>query len=114
MIKDYQPHLEKVKNSVSSIGFSLVKDDAYEATFLNSDGWVIGLEGERYARPAFDLSVSINNSKFSVWLLMEVFNVTDKPSLTEQLRFISEKYKEIFVFPPPYLKQYDKANEVDI
>lgn len=114
MIKDYQPLLEKVKNSVLPIGFSLIKDDAYEATFSNSDGWMISFEGERYARPAFDLSVSINNSKFSVWLLMEVFNITDKPSLTKQLKFISEKHKEIFVFPPPYSEQYDKADGIDI
>lgn len=114
MIKDYQLLLDEVKNTVLPMGFMLIKNDDFEAVFSNDNGWLISFEGERYVRPAFDLVVGINDLSFSTRLLMEVFDVNEKPSLTAQLDFIAKNYKNIFVFPPPYAKAYEKLNEVDI
>jgi len=114
MIKDYQLLLDEIETAVLSMGFKKTHDDEFEAIFSNDSGWTILFEGERYVRPAFELSVGKDCFKFSVRLLMAIFNVDDKPSLSRQLKFISEKYKDVFVTPPPYLLKYEKANEVDI
>ena len=115
MINDYRPLLEKVKKSVIPMGFKLDKDNDFEATFSNDSGWSIFFEGERYVEnPAFELSIGANGQSFSVRLLMEVFRVDEKPSLKNQLKFIDDKYESLFVFPPPYLAEYQKVNEIGL
>ena len=112
MIEDYQALLGEVETTVLTMGFYKSQDDEYEAMFLNESGWFISFEGERYVRPAFELSIGKEDLKFSVRLLMTVFNVTDKPSLSKQLRFVEERSSDLFVSPPPYLAEYQKVDQV--
>ena len=113
MIGDYDEFLGKVKVRLSELGFSLDENTDYMATFSNNTNWSVVFEVERYVRPAFDLSVSVGGLRFSVWILMRVFNVGSKPSLDAQLQFIIDKHEQIFIYPPPYAEEYNRLNDVE-
>ena len=110
MIDDYKALLEIVKNKLELIGFSLREDTEFVAYFSGSSDWKILFEGERYVRPAFNLSVQYYDSEFSIRILMKLFKNYKKPSLDEQLKFLIENHDQIFVYPPPYAKKYEIIN----
>ena len=112
MIEEYLALLDEVESTVSPMDFKRFQDDEYEAIFKNESGWFVSFEGERYVMPAFELSIGKEDLKFSVRLLMTVFNVADKPSLSRQLKFIEERSSVLFVSPPPYLAEYQRLNQV--
>ena len=112
MFNDYKALLNKIETAVVPMGFSQSRNDEYEAVFWNNSGWFISFEGERYVRPAFELTIGKDELRFSVRILMTVFNVTDKPSLTRQLKFLEEKFDDLFISPPPYLAEYQKADQI--
>ncbi len=114
MIKEYQQLLDEVGMIALSLGFNKTHDSDYQALFSNDSGWFISFEGERYFRPAFELSIGKDDLKFSVRLLMAVFDVNDKPSLSRQLEFLGEKYNDLFILPPPYISEYERIDSVDI
>ena len=107
MIDDYKALLEIVRNKLEFIGFSLREDTEFIAYFSGNSGWEILFEGERYVRPAFNLSVQYSDSEFSIRILMKLFKNYKKPSLDEQLKFLVENHDQIFVYPPPYAKKYE-------
>lgn len=113
MIKEYKALLKEVECVVFPLGFSVIKNNDFEVVFSNADNWVISFQGERYVRGAFELFVGVNGYSFSVRILMMVFNVFEKPSLKNQLKFISDEKENIFILPPPYAELYDVLNDVD-
>ncbi len=113
MIDDYKALLEIVKNKLELIGFSLRKDTDFIACFSGNSDWEISFEGERYVRPAFNLSVQCFDSEFSIRILMKLFKNYKRPSLDEQLKFLIENHDQIFVYPPPYANEYEIINTRD-
>ena len=110
MISDYEDLLEIVKIKLELIGFSLREDTDFVAYFSGDSDWEISFEGDKYVRPSFNLSAEIYDSEFSIRILMEVFKNYKKPSLEEQLNFLIDNHRKIFVFPPPYSDEYEVLN----
>ena len=112
MIGDYEDLLEKVKIKLELIGLTLREDKDFIAYFSGDSDWEISFEGDKYVRPSFNLSAEIYDSDFSIRILMKLFKNYKKPSLDEQLNFLVDNHRNIFVFPPPYADEYEILNTV--
>jgi hypothetical protein len=110
MISDYEDLLEIVRIKLELIGFSLREDTDFVAYFSGDSDWEISFEGDKYVRPSFNLSVENRDSEFSIRILMKLFKNHKKPSLDEQLNFLIDNHRKIFVFPPPYADEYEILN----
>lgn len=110
MIDDYEDLLEIVKKRLALIGFTLREDTDFIAYFSGNSDWKVSFEGDKHVRPSFNLSAEIHDSEFSIRILMTLFKNHKKPSLDEQLNFLIDNHREIFVFPPPYADEYEILN----
>ena len=117
MIADYKEIQIELENQICELGFNKTKDEDFLAVYINRKGWTVILEGERYVRPAFDLSIALNSDseEFSLWILMKVFSQRDSmaemtPSLTNQLKFLTNNFESLFSEKPWYKEKYDEIN----
>lgn len=117
MIDAYSKILETTKDTISQICFFIESDSEYVAIFSNKSKWKIILEADRYIHPAFDLTVardlsSIDEQKYSIRILMKVFNDFRTPSLQNQLDFIINNTSKIMTEGEvAYKADYIKENE---
>lgn len=115
LVNEYAELLATVKDSVTKLGFTLIQDLEFSATFGNGSDWKVVFEGERFVRPAFDLLAVLDEKQglrknFSIRLLMKVFSDNRRPSLENQLDFLISNRADIFTNPPSYEKKYELLN----
>jgi hypothetical protein len=117
MVPEYDDLLPLVLSKLATIGYQLSENDDFVAKFENGSDWYIIFEGDPYVRPAFNLVVNMQDKSgniihsFNVRLLMEVFSVKEKPSLSAQLDFIIKYHNEIFSQMAQYKGRYEALNQ---
>lgn len=130
MIRDYQAPLSTVVHHLAAMGFTLEEDAEFWAIFKNEEGWKIVFEGERYVRPAFDITIEFvyedkkrlkemdrkSPIRYSIRILMKVFERIEHieckvPSLENQLEFLRIYMDKIFIYPPTYTDDYNRENK---
>lgn len=132
MISDYQDLFVVVNAALPKMGFVLYEDEDFCARFKNdNDSWEVIFTGDRYMRPALDLSIGmkiktikwdwgkeyIYKETYPVWMLMEIFSEIEEipetvPSLVNQLEFLWLYKDKLFIDPQPYAEMFDEKNKI--
>jgi hypothetical protein len=109
MIGDYKDILSVVGSISKKLGFIDVVDSDYVCKFTRNDGWEISLLGERYYKPGFSIFISNRNSddRFAVWILMKVFQDSNRPTAYNQMKFIEKKQNILFSKELSYKEMHD-------
>jgi hypothetical protein len=114
MNHEYSQTISEIGAALQPLGFAVIRDDNFLYVLENS-GKVVVLEGEPYVRGAFNLSVTsgwpqVPEKMFCVRLLMKVFGDEARPSLKNQLKFLTSHMAILFDHPESYEAQYRYLN----
>ncbi len=114
MSPEYSKTISEIRDALQPLGFGVIYDGDF-LYVLESSGKFVVLEGEPHVRGAFNLSVAsawpqIPEKVFSVRLLMKVFGDDARPSIKNQLEFLTSHIAILFDHPGSYESRYRYLN----
>ena len=114
MIDEYKKLQTRISERLGKLGFSCVSDSDFESIFQNGAKTVI-FEGDRYNRPVFLLYVASapQAQRYTIWLLMQIFDPGAKASPNNQLKFIETNEESIFAEHPAFDRAYAELNKIE-
>ena len=116
MIGDLARIRDAVASAAASLGFASVEDEDWLACFRRGDAWMLELSGDAASYPAFGLNiVSPSGKRYALWLLMRAFDDATpderkRPSLDNQLWFLTAFNDELFSEPASYREDYTRLD----